>query len=72
MVFTVNVDYSLIKRRLREKYDKEIKDLENAEKDSKAKFMEVKTILLEREEEILGLKSNLKQLESQLTDYQQV
>lgn len=66
------LDYNLMERRLREKYDKEIKDLESAEKDSKAKFMEVKTILLEREEEILGLKSNLKQLESQLTDYQQV
>lgn len=62
----------LIFRRLREKYEKEIKDLETAEKESKVKFIDSKTKLLESEEVIIGLKATVKQLETQVSEYKEV
>ncbi|XP_066137389.1 calponin homology domain-containing protein DDB_G0272472 [Euwallacea fornicatus] len=59
-------------KRLREKYEKEIKDLEIAEKESKTKFIDTKTKLLESEETIIGLKATAKQLESQLSEFRQL
>ncbi|ERL90999.1 hypothetical protein D910_08341 [Dendroctonus ponderosae] len=59
-------------KRIREKYEKEIKDLENAEKESKAKFIDSKTKLLECEEVVIGLKSTVKHLEMQLAQYKEL
>ncbi|CAG9773590.1 unnamed protein product [Ceutorhynchus assimilis] len=59
-------------RRLREKYEKEIKDLEMAEKESKSKFIESKTKLLENEEVVIGLRATVKQLETQLADQKEL
>ncbi|XP_066261715.1 centrosomal protein of 131 kDa [Euwallacea similis] len=59
-------------KRLREKYEKEIKDLEIAEKESKTKFIDTKKKLLESEEIIIGLKATTKQLESQLSEFRQL
>ncbi|KAF7264042.1 hypothetical protein GWI33_000731 [Rhynchophorus ferrugineus] len=59
-------------RRLKEKYEKEIKDLELAEKDSKNKYLETKTKLIENEEIIIALQANLKQLEVQLNEQKQL
>lgn len=59
-------------RRIREKYENEIRDLEISEKESKAKYNEIKTKLLEAENIVLNLTSNTKHLEQQLRDSQEV
>ncbi|VEN63068.1 unnamed protein product [Callosobruchus maculatus] len=56
-------------KRLKEKYEKEIKDLETEDTEIKRKYCEAKTKLLDCEETILGLKANIKQLETQLQGY---
>ncbi|KAL1494981.1 hypothetical protein ABEB36_010477 [Hypothenemus hampei] len=58
-------------KRLKEKYEKEIKDLEMAEKESKTKFINAKSKLLESEEIIIRLKANVKQLEAQIVEYRE-
>lgn len=68
----VQHNYKFLYRRIREKFEKEIKDLENAEKESKAKFIDSKTKLLECEELVIGLKSTVKHLELQLAQYKEV
>ncbi|XP_030763826.1 centrosomal protein of 131 kDa-like [Sitophilus oryzae] len=57
--------------RLKEKYEKEIQDLETSEKEAKNKYLETKTKLIENEEVIIGLQASLKQLETQLNEYKQ-
>lgn len=64
--------YGLPFRRVKEKYEKEIRDLETAESQTKNKYCEVKTKLLEYEENIIGLKGNIKILESQVHELQGV
>ncbi|XP_057655907.1 centrosomal protein of 131 kDa isoform X2 [Diorhabda carinulata] len=59
-------------RRLREKYENEIKDLETSEKESKNKYCEAKRKILELEETILSLKAKIKQLQSQLEDQKEI
>ncbi|XP_074036118.1 uncharacterized protein isoform X3 [Leptinotarsa decemlineata] len=59
-------------RRLKEKYEKEIKDLEMSEKESKSRYCEAKTKLLDNEETIIGLKSNIKQLENRIQEQQKM
>nr|CAI5847080.1 unnamed protein product [Callosobruchus analis] len=56
-------------KRLKEKYEKEIKDLETEDSEIKRKYCEAKTKLLDYEETILGLQANIKQLETQLQEY---
>ncbi|XP_060523404.1 centrosomal protein of 131 kDa isoform X2 [Cylas formicarius] len=58
-------------RRAREKYEKEIKDLEISEKESNDKFIEAKKQVLESEETIIGLKAAIKQLENQNSGYKE-
>ncbi|CAH0564913.1 unnamed protein product [Brassicogethes aeneus] len=55
-------------RRLKEKFEKEMTDLESSEKEAKSKYMETKTKLLNTEDEILNLKSTIKTLENQLNE----
>ncbi|KAK9883551.1 hypothetical protein WA026_001730 [Henosepilachna vigintioctopunctata] len=55
-------------KRLREKYEAEIRDLEMLEKDSQNKYSECRSKLLEYEDAILNLRTTMKQLEIQLTD----
>ncbi|XP_072379343.1 centrosomal protein of 131 kDa isoform X2 [Diabrotica undecimpunctata] len=59
-------------RRLREKYENEIKDLESSEKKSKAKYSEARTKQLETEEILIGLKATIKQLESVLCEKEKI
>lgn len=59
-------------RRIKEKYDNEIRDLELSEKESKTKYNEIKTKLLEAENIVLNLTNNIKQLEQQLRESQEV
>ncbi|XP_017776428.1 PREDICTED: centrosomal protein of 131 kDa [Nicrophorus vespilloides] len=57
-------------RRLKEKFEKEIGDLESSEAESKAKYAETKGKLLETEDIVIGLKGNVKHLEIRLVDIQ--
>ncbi|KAJ8983980.1 hypothetical protein NQ317_008685, partial [Molorchus minor] len=59
-------------RRLKEKYEKEIKDLEMAERDSKNRYCEAKAKLLDCEETVLGLKATVKQLEIQAKQHKEL
>ncbi|CAH1110016.1 unnamed protein product [Psylliodes chrysocephalus] len=58
-------------RRLREKYEKEIKDLESAEKDAKVKYCDTKSKLLDTEEMVISLRANVKQLEISLQEHKE-
>lgn len=62
------IEYSDDLRRLKDKYELEIRDLEMLEKDAQAKYCDSRSKLLEYEEVILTLRNNLKQLEHQLTE----
>ncbi|XP_045477152.1 centrosomal protein of 131 kDa isoform X2 [Harmonia axyridis] len=55
-------------KRLKDKYEMEIKDLEMLEKDAQTKYCESRSKLLEYEEVIITLRNTIKQLEYQLTD----
>ncbi|CAG9856972.1 unnamed protein product [Phyllotreta striolata] len=59
-------------RRLREKYEKEIKDLEGSEKDAKAKYCDAKAKLLDAEDAAINLRANVKQLEAALNESKEV
>lgn len=59
-------------RRLREKYEKEIVDLETTEKEAKSRYCQTKTKLLETEDSVINLKASVKQLEGQLEESRQV
>lgn len=59
-------------RRIKEKYEKEIRDLESAENQAKNKYCEAKSKLLEYEERIMILKRNIKQLENQVQELKNV
>ncbi|KAF5277161.1 hypothetical protein FQR65_LT03867 [Abscondita terminalis] len=53
-------------RRLKEKYEKEIIDLEKSEKESNKKYCDTKIKLSEAEDAVVALKTTISQLESQL------
>lgn len=57
---------------MKEKYEKEIKDLETSESEAKSKYCDAKSKILENEETIIGLKSNIKTLENQAYEYKEV
>lgn len=57
---------------MREKYEKEIKDLESAEKDAKVKYCDTKSKLLDTEEMVISLRANVKQLEISLQEHKEV
>ncbi|KAK5641630.1 hypothetical protein RI129_010177 [Pyrocoelia pectoralis] len=59
-------------RRLKEKYEKEIGDLEQSERDINSKYAENKLKLAEAEEQILTLRTTTKQLELQLSDLKEL
>ncbi|KAJ8923072.1 hypothetical protein NQ315_001624 [Exocentrus adspersus] len=59
-------------RRLKEKYEKEIKDLELSEKESKDRYCEMKSKLLDYEETAINLRANIKQLENQVQEYKEL
>ncbi|XP_063916009.1 centrosomal protein of 131 kDa [Zophobas morio] len=53
-------------KRLREKYDKEIADLEESEKEAKNKYLEVKKKLVDEEDVIISLRATIEHLKGQL------
>ncbi|XP_025833101.1 centrosomal protein of 131 kDa isoform X2 [Agrilus planipennis] len=55
-------------RRLREKYENEIKEVEASEREAKIKYTETKTKLAEAEDVAVNLKASIKQLEMQLQE----
>lgn len=55
-------------RRLKEKFDCELSDLERAESEAKNKYLEVKNKLLESEDAVVTLKATVKQLQLQLDE----
>ncbi|XP_031355246.1 centrosomal protein of 131 kDa isoform X2 [Photinus pyralis] len=59
-------------RRLKEKYEKEIRDLEQSERDINGKYSENKLKLAEADEQILTMKTSSKQLELQLLDLKEL
>ncbi|RZC38409.1 5-azacytidine-induced protein 1-like, partial [Asbolus verrucosus] len=59
-------------RRLKEKYEKEIADLEESEKESKNRYTETKRRLIESEDVIIGLKATINQLQSQVDEAKDV
>lgn len=59
-------------RRLKEKFDSEMCDLEKSERNAKNKYLEVKNKLLESEEVVVGLKAAVKQLQTQLEETRNV
>ncbi|KAG5891218.1 hypothetical protein JTB14_036135 [Gonioctena quinquepunctata] len=59
-------------RRMKEKYEKEIKDLEISEKESKNRYCDAKGKLLDCEEIIIGSKATIKQLENQIKEHQEI
>lgn len=62
----------LICSRIKEKYENEIRDVEESEKKAKAKYAESKSKLLECEDTIIGLTTNVKLLEMQLRESRDV
>jgi phage shock protein A len=59
-------------RRFKERFDAEIKDLEASEKVIKSKYNEVKSKLIEKEDEITNLKANARQLEKEVAEAKKV
>lgn len=59
-------------RRLKEKFDAEIRDLEVSEKAIKSKYNETKGKLVEKEDEVINLKTNARQLEKELEEAKKV
>lgn len=59
-------------RRLKEKFDHELLDLERSEHEAKNKYLEVKNRLLEAEEQVMVLRANVKQLQQQLDENKEV
>jgi bifunctional ADP-heptose synthase (sugar kinase/adenylyltransferase) len=59
-------------RRLKEKYDAEIKDLELSEKVTKSKYNETKDKLVEKDDEVIILKANARQLRKELEEAKKV
>ncbi|KAL3274189.1 hypothetical protein HHI36_015606 [Cryptolaemus montrouzieri] len=55
-------------KRIREKYEAEMRDLEMLEKDAQNKYCEARSKLLEYEDVILTLRTSIRQLETQLTE----
>ncbi|KAJ4445587.1 hypothetical protein ANN_12268, partial [Periplaneta americana] len=55
-------------RRLKEKFDAEIKDMEESEKALKNKYNDIKGILVEKEDEVINLKANARQLDKELEE----
>ncbi|KAK9692511.1 hypothetical protein QE152_g35096 [Popillia japonica] len=58
--------------RIREKFENEIRDLEQSEKQTNAKYTETKSKLLESEDTIIALRANVKLLEKQLKENREV
>jgi chromosome segregation ATPase len=59
-------------RRLKEKFDAEIRDLEASEKAIKSKYNETKVKLVENEDEVINLKTNARQLGKELEEAKKV
>jgi hypothetical protein len=59
-------------RRLKEKFDAEVKDLEVSEKAMKTKYNETKGKLVEKEDEVITLKANVRQLGKELEEARKV
>ncbi|KAF2889772.1 hypothetical protein ILUMI_16401, partial [Ignelater luminosus] len=55
-------------KRLKEKYEKEIKDLEVSESEATTKYSDTKAKLIEAEDAVIHLKATVKQMEIQLHD----
>jgi chromosome segregation ATPase len=63
---------SCVFRRLKEKFDAEIRDLEVSEKAIKSKYNETKGKLVEKEDEVINLKTNARHLEKELEEAKKV
>ncbi|XP_067006805.2 centrosomal protein of 131 kDa [Anabrus simplex] len=59
-------------KRLKEKYDAEVKDLMTSEEALKNKYEKAKLILMEKEDEIINLKTNLRQTEKELQECKKI
>ncbi|XP_021928718.1 centrosomal protein of 131 kDa-like isoform X5 [Zootermopsis nevadensis] len=59
-------------RRLKEKFDAEVKDLEDSEKSIKTKYNETKGKLVEKEDEVISLKANVRQLGKELEEARKI
>jgi len=59
-------------RRLKEKFDAEIRDLEISEQAIKCKYSETKGKLVEKEDEVINLKTNARQIEKELEEAKKV
>ncbi|XP_069695012.1 calponin homology domain-containing protein DDB_G0272472 isoform X2 [Periplaneta americana] len=59
-------------RRLKEKFDAEIKDMEESEKALKNKYNDIKGILVEKEDEVINLKANARQLDKELEEAKKI
>lgn len=57
---------------MRTKFDNEIGELEQSEKEAKSRYCEVKAKLLEYEDVLINLRATVKQLENQLANSQGV
>jgi hypothetical protein len=68
----VQTKYACVFRRLKEKFDAEVKDLELSEKAIKTKYTETKGKLGEKEDEVISLKANVRHLEKELEEARKV
>jgi len=59
-------------RRLKEKFDAEIRDLEISEKAIICKYNETKGKLVQKEDEVINLKTNARQIEKELEEAKKV
>jgi len=59
-------------RRLKEKFDAEVRDLEISEQVIKCKYNETKGKLVEKEDEVINLKTNARQIEKELEEAKKV
>lgn len=61
-----------VSRRLKEKFDAEIRDLEVSEKAIKSKYNETKGKLVEKEDEVINLKTDARQIKKELEEAKKV
>lgn len=71
-ILYIHPDNVCILRRIREKLENELHDLEKSEQEAKTKYLETKNKLLESEDNVVTLKATIKQLNIQMVESKEV
>lgn len=71
-ILYIHPDIVCILRRIREKFENELHELEKSEQEAKKKYLETKNKLLESEDNVVTLKATIKQLNIQMVESKEV